>query len=104
MSDPSSSVVVVKKRYSYRAYPTPGQQRILARLFGSCRVVFNDAVAAQRAAYETTGKSLSMTELSARLSAAKTTPERAWLAEVSSVPLQQSVRAADKALRSFFDS
>jgi hypothetical protein len=39
-------VVVVKKRYSYRAYPTLEQQRSLARLFGSCRVVFNDAAPA----------------------------------------------------------
>ena len=32
----------MKKRYSYRAYPTRGQQQSLARLFGCVRVVFND--------------------------------------------------------------
>jgi putative transposase len=94
----------VKKRYSYRAYPTPGQERALARTFGCVRVVFNDAVAAQRAAYETTGKSLAGAALSAQLAAAKKTPEREWLSKVSSVPLQQAVGDADKALRSFFDS
>ena len=105
MSDPSSSVVVVKKRYSYRAYPTPGQQRSLARTFGSCRVVFNDAVAAQRAAYEATGRSISGSALQSLVVAqAKRTPERAWLSEVSTVPIQQAARDADKALRSFFDS
>ena len=38
------------------------------------------------------------------LTAAKQTPERAWLAEVSSVPLQQSLRDLDVAYRNFFSS
>ena len=77
----------------------------MARTFGCVRVVFNDAVAAQRAAYETTGKSLSGSALQSRVVAqAKRTDERAWLAEVSTVPLEQAVSDADKALRSFFDS
>jgi transposase len=33
---------------------------------------------------------------------AKQTPERAWLAEVSPVPLQQAVRDCDQAYRRFF--
>lgn len=105
MSDPSSSVVGVKKRYSYRAYPTPGQAQALARLFGCVRVVFNDSVAAQRAARERGDKPLSGAALQSLVVAqAKHTDERAWLSEVSTVPLEQSVRDADKALRSFFDS
>jgi putative transposase len=39
-------------RYSYRLYPTPGQRAALARAFGCARVVFNDALAARKAAYE----------------------------------------------------
>ena len=35
---------MVTKRYSYRAYPTPGQERSLARLFGCVRVAYNAAV------------------------------------------------------------
>ena len=30
-------------RYSYRLYPTPGQQVSLAKAFGCARLVFNDA-------------------------------------------------------------
>src|SRR5665811_1226175 len=42
-------------------------------------------------------------ELSRRLiTDAKHTPERAWLAEVSSVPLQQALADADRAYSSFF--
>src|SRR6266496_1789562 len=34
----------VQVRYRYRAYPSPGQQAALARVFGCARVVFNDCV------------------------------------------------------------
>jgi putative transposase len=38
------------------------------------------------------------------ITAAKRTPERAWLAEVSTVPLQQALRDCHAAYRNFFDS
>ena len=38
--------VFVQLRYSFRLYPSPGQQQALARAFGCARVVFNDALAA----------------------------------------------------------
>ncbi|MGH3276730.1 MAG: hypothetical protein ACRDNZ_20680 [Streptosporangiaceae bacterium] len=45
-----------------------------------------------------------MKALSARLTAAKATPERAWLAEVSSVALQQALADLNTAYRNFFAS
>ena len=41
----------VQLRYSFRLYPTPGQQQALARAFGSARVVFNDALYARQQAH-----------------------------------------------------
>jgi hypothetical protein len=38
-------------QYRYRAYPTPDQERMLARTFGCARVVFNDAIRARQDAY-----------------------------------------------------
>ena len=38
-------MVSMKARYQFRIYPTPRQQADLARLFGCCRVVYNDALA-----------------------------------------------------------
>lgn len=94
------------KRYRYRAYPTGGQARMLARTFGSCRVVFNDFVC-ERDRLHRAGlhKDVSFAE-TARLvtTVAKTTMERAWLREVSAVPLQQAVEDAVRAYRNFFDS
>ncbi|MET3921082.1 transposase [Arthrobacter sp. UYEF20] len=95
----------MKKRYAYRAYPTAGQERALARLFGSCRVIFNDVLSARRSAHERGLPLPTSGELSKTLlTDAKRTPERAWLAEVSSVPLQQSLMDADRAYRNFFTS
>ena len=76
----------------------------LARAFGCARVVFNDALAARQAAYAAGKPYLTDAELSARLTAAKQAPERAWLGEVSAVVLQQSLADLNTAYRNFFAS
>ncbi len=91
-------------RYNYRLYPSSGQRSALARAFGCARVVFNDALAARREAHEAGLPYITDAELSARLTAAKATPERAWLGEVSSVALQQSLADLNTAYRNFFAS
>nr|WP_277350834.1 RNA-guided endonuclease TnpB family protein [Rhodococcus sp. HNM0569] len=91
-------------RYQFRVYPTPGQQNMLARSFGSARVVFNDALRARQDAYET-GVKLSDTDVQKQVvTAAKKTPQRAWLAEVASVVLVQACQDARRAYRNWFDS
>ncbi|MFC4336832.1 RNA-guided endonuclease InsQ/TnpB family protein, partial [Salininema proteolyticum] len=92
-------------RYSYRIYPTAPQRRALARTFGCVRTVYNDAIAARKAAYAA-GEKYPITVALAKslITEAKKTPERAWLSEVSVVPLQQVLRHCDRAYRNFFDS
>ncbi|TCN48944.1 putative transposase [Rhodococcus sp. SMB37] len=91
-------------RYQYRVYPTPGQQHMLARSFGCARVVFNDALRARQDAYAA-GVKLSDTDVQKQVvTEAKKTPQRAWLAEVASVALVQSVRDSAVAYRNWFDS
>jgi putative transposase len=94
----------VQLRYNFRVYPTPGQQISLAKAFGCARVVYNDAVAARQEARSEGLPYISDTELSKRLTEAKKTPERAWLAEVSSVVLQQALADLNTAYRNFFQS
>jgi putative transposase len=94
----------VQLRYSYRLYPGPAQRAALARAFGCARVVFNDALAARQAAHEAGDPYISDAEMSKRLTAAKSTPERAWLGEVSSVVLQQALADLNRAYRNFFGS
>jgi putative transposase len=91
-------------RYRYRLYPTPGQQQALARVFGCARVVFNDALHTRQQAHEAGLPHITDAELSARLTACKATPERAWLGDVSAVILQQALADLNAAYRNFFAS
>jgi len=85
----------MQMRYRYRIEPTDAQQQQqLARVFGCVRVVFNDALRVRDEAYRA-GMNLSDIEIQRRvITQAKTTVERAWLAEVPSVALVQSVNDA----------
>ena len=97
-------VVMSIKRYRYRAYPKKGQEQLVAALFGCVRVVYNDALAYSKEQYKDTGKKPSSGDLSARLTRLKQAPGKAWLKEVSAVPLQQSLRDLDRAYTNFFAS
>jgi IS605 OrfB family transposase len=94
----------VQLRYNYRLYPTPGQRTALARAFGCARVVFNDGLRLREEAHQAGLPYITDAELSARLAAVKATPERAWLAEVSAVVLQQALADLNAAYRNFFAS
>ena len=91
-------------RYTYRLYPMPAQRDALARAFGCARVVFNDGLHARQDAHAAGLPYITDAELSARLTAAKATPERTWLGEVSSVVLQQALADLNAAYRNFFAS
>ncbi|MFI9158926.1 RNA-guided endonuclease InsQ/TnpB family protein [Kitasatospora aureofaciens] len=90
-------------RYSFRVYPNGPQRSALARAFGCARVVFNDALRVRESARAAGLPFVTSGELSKQLTAAKNTPERMWLSEVSAVVLQQSLRDLDTAYRNFFD-
>lgn len=107
-------------RFQYRLYPDPGQRVALARLFGCVRVVYNDALERTRpikaankllgrpkhriaeGPYQRVPKSAELSKV--LLTGAKKTPERAWLGEVSAVPLQQVLRDVDRAWKAHEDS
>ncbi|CND83469.1 putative transposase [Mycobacterium tuberculosis] len=90
-------------RYVFRLYPTAGQRQALARAFGCARVVYNDALRAREDARAAGLPFVRAAELSAAMTAAKKTPQRRWLGEVSSVVLQQSLRDLEAAYQAFFD-
>jgi putative transposase len=91
-------------RYRYRIDPTPGQRQALARAFGCARVVYNDALLERERAHHA-GEKITDTEVQRRVvTLAKSTPERAWLAEVASVVLVQACQDARRAYRNWFDS
>jgi putative transposase len=90
-----------KRAYRYRFYPTQEQARQLARTFGCVRFVYNWGLATRKHAYFHEGKSLYYCDLAAMLPALKR--HSPFLAEVSSVPLQQALRHLDRAYVNFFE-
>src|SRR5438876_4501211 len=92
----------IKRAYKYRCYPSDEQKKTLACTFGCCRWVYNFALRLKSTTYRETGKSLSYEDLSALLPLLKGQPETAWLADVSAVALQQSLRHLETAFTNFF--
>ena len=77
------------KAFRYRLEPTAEQEQKLRQFAGARRFIWNWALQQRRESYRQTGKTLPAKELSARLTALKDQPERAWLREMDSQLLQQ---------------
>src|SRR5215469_1578769 len=90
-----------KRAYKYRFYPTNEQKKILAQTFGCCRFVYNWGLSTRKIAYFQHGQSLYYNDLAAMLPNLK--QQYPWLADVSSVPLQQALRHLDRAFVNFFE-
>ncbi len=92
----------MRTAYRCRAYPDAAQQAVLNRTFGCVRVVWNTILAARRERYAAQRAGTSYGQASAELTAMKKDPQRAWLNEVSCVPLQQALRHQQQAFAAFF--
>lgn len=99
------TIGIVRLRYNFRLYPTPVQQQALARAFGCARTVFNDALRIRQEAHAAGLPYIRDTDLQKQvITAAKRTPGRSWLAEVSSVVLVQALADLHTAYHNFFAS
>ena len=94
---------MVDAGFKYRFYPTEEQENYLARTFGCARVVYNRALDARKKHYQAEGKGLSYGKTSALLTQWKKEEGYRWLSEVSSVPLQQTLRHLGTAFQRFFE-
>ncbi len=88
--------------FKYRFYPTPAQRLELAPTFGCTRFVYNWALKLRTDSYYAENKTLSYTDTSNALTKLKKDPEKPWLRQVSSVPLQQGLRHLNTAFKNFF--
>ena len=89
--------------FKYEIQPNGQQQRDMRRFAGSCRFVFNKALALQKEHYEQSKKKLGYAELCKELTAWKTQPVTAWLKETHSQVLQQSLKNIERAYKNFFE-
>ena len=90
-----------KRAYKFRFYPTDEQKCILAQTFGCVRYVYNWGLHTRSTAYKERGEKLYYNQLAAMLPDLK--KEHPWLADASSVPIQQSLRHLDTAFKNFFE-
>lgn len=94
--------MVIKRAYRFRFYPTPEQEETLARTFGCARFAYNYMLRQRTDAWFQRQEKVGYHETSAMLTALKKQPEFFWLNEVSSVPVQQSLRHLQTAFGNFF--
>jgi putative transposase len=91
----------VKRAFRYRFYPSDAQAAELSRTFGCVRKVYNLALAVRTEAWARKER-VNYHQTSAMLTAWKKTEELAFLNDVSSVPLQQTLRHLQSAFAHFF--
>ena len=88
--------------FKYRFYPTAEQEILLRRTIGCCRLVYNRALHERSEAWTSGKKSIGYAAQSAALTGWKKEPELAFLNEVSSVPIQQTLRHLQTGYANFF--
>ncbi|MEV0403591.1 RNA-guided endonuclease TnpB family protein [Actinoallomurus sp. NPDC050550] len=92
----------MRTAYKCRAYPDPEQAAVFSRTFGCVRLVWNMTLAERHVAYHERGEKTSYRQTDAALTGWKKTEDLAFLSEVSSVPLQQTLRHQHAAFANFF--
>jgi len=89
--------------FKFELQPNGEQQRNMRRFAGSCRFVFNKALALQQERHEQGEKKLSYAGLCKALTEWKAQPETIWLKETHSQPLQQTLKDLERAYVNFFE-
>ena len=91
----------MNKGVKFRIYPNKQQQNLMNQTFGCCRLIYNKGLAMRNAAFEN-GQKIGYTQTSAMLTALKKQDDFAFLKDVDSIALQQSLRDLDRAFVNMF--
>ena len=87
--------------YKFELRPDGAQCRLMRRFAGSCRYVYNRALALQKARYERGDKKLGYAALCKELTLWRA--EAMWLGAAHSQILQQALKDLERAYRNFFE-
>ena len=90
------------RAYKYRLYPNEEQKVLIAKHIGSCRFIYNYALAKKVKAFQADKTNLSRFDIQADLPNMKKSDEYCWLKEVNSLSLQASLANLDSAYTRFF--
>lgn len=74
----------------------------MRRFAGSCRFIFNRALALQKSLYEQGEKKIGYAGLCKQLTEWRNSPDTSWLAEAPVHPLQQALKDLERAYANFF--
>ena len=91
----------MNKGVKFRIYPNKQQQNLMNQTFGCCRLIYNKGLAMRNNAFEN-GQKIGYTQTSAMLTALKKQDDFAFLKDVDSIALQQSLRDLDRAFVNMF--
>jgi putative transposase len=92
----------VNRAYKYRFYPTKEQIKQLTNSFGCSRFVYNRFLKLKTDTYYGKKEKINYYKTSELLTNLKKEKDFAWLNEIASVVLQQTLRNLDKAFTNFF--
>lgn len=95
--------MLIRKAFKFQLKPNSAQENQLRGFSGCCRFVWNKALALQKSLLDEKQGCLSYNKLAGELVKWKNTTELAFLKEVHSQPLQQTLKALDKALKEAFN-
>jgi putative transposase len=98
VTDPQS----ISRAYRMRVYPNKAQQRMLSRLVGATRFVWNWALARRTDAYRADGTKLNWIALSRELTQLRAAPVTDWLSTLPREPFNQVLRDQERAFTNFF--
>ncbi len=88
--------------FKFELRPNGQQQRQMRRFVGSCRFVFNKALALQKERFERGEKKLGYAALCKELTGWRNGVETPWLADAPIHPLQQTLKDLERAYSNFF--
>ena len=91
-----------RQAFQYELKPAGGQQRLMRRYAGSCRFVYNKALALQQANHDAGEKFIGYVAMAKHLTSWRNGEETPWLKEAPVHPLQQALKDLDKAYQNFF--
>ena len=93
---------MANRAYKFRIYPNDEQKILLAKTFGCVRMVYNHWLDRKIRQYEENKTNVTYTACAKEMAEMNKTEEYAFLREVDSISLQQSLRHLDTAFQNFF--
>ena len=93
---------MANRAYKFRIYPNDAQKILFARTFGCVRMVYNHWLDRKIKQYEENKANVTYTVCAKEMAEMKKTEAYAFLREVDSIALQQSLRHLDTAFQNFF--